>query len=304
MNCRDFLAEFEERRALTETAKSHLVDCPDCEKTSGEQTRVWQMLDGLKRIDAPKTFDFRVKARIADSKASDFQPRGLPVLRYVLPIGVVVMLLGLIAFNTNYFSSSDASPQIVTTAPQSPTEKNVAPLNSLPSSQIAVANPDDAVTQTSVTNPGDESNNGNRTEQFTAAKPSPKSQVKTSKKNVKEEGGSHDLALSNTDVKFPRGINPKQKIEPSANNGISKFVTDKEIWEFWGIEINSESGSRKIQTVKQNSPAGRSGVIAGDVIESIDGTKLSAEPISTKTFAFKRLTVLRGTERIEITLQK
>jgi len=306
MNCRNFTAEFEERRAaLTEAAKSHLNDCPDCEKTSGEQTRVWQMIDALKRIDAPKTFDFRVKARIADSKSSDFQPRFLPVLRYVLPVCVVVMLLGLIAFNTNYFSSGDGFSEIVETSPQTTIENKIPPVNSFSSNQTAIVETGNAASITDVANLRGDAGNSSRKEEFTATNASQKSPANVPKKNVKEEGGgSHDLALTKSSEQYPTGINPNQKFESSPNIGNSKIVTDKEIWEFFGIEVNSENGSRKVQTVKQNSPAGRSDVKAGDVIEAIDGEKLSAEPINTKTFAFKRLTVLRGTEKIEIILQK
>jgi hypothetical protein len=305
MNCREFLAEFEERRnALSEWATLHLKDCPDCQKTSGEQTRLWQMIDELTRVDAPKTFDFRVKAKIADSKPSDFQPSFLPVLRYVLPIGVIVLFLGLIAFNTNYFSSSDASQQIIATVPQTAIETKVAPANSLPSNQIAVTNSGDAAVPTSVAHPSDESNNGNRAEQFTAANSSPKLPVKTPKKNVREEGGSRDLALTSPSKKFPLGLEPNQKIPPSPNGVNAKAATDEQLWEFFGIEISSENGSRKVQTLKQDGRAERSGVKTGDVIEAIDGEKLSAEPLRTKKFGFKRLTVLRGTERVEITLQK
>lgn len=51
MNCREFTAEFEERRnVLSKTAQLHLNDCPGCKKTSGKQTRVWQMIDGLKEL--------------------------------------------------------------------------------------------------------------------------------------------------------------------------------------------------------------------------------------------------------------
>ncbi len=103
MNCREFTAEFEERRnALSQSARFHLNDCPGCEKTSGEQTRVWQMIDGLTRVDAPNDFNFRVKARIANAKPHNFQPQFFPVLRYVLPLSVIGLILAFVVFNGIY----------------------------------------------------------------------------------------------------------------------------------------------------------------------------------------------------------
>lgn len=309
MNCREFLTEFEERRsALSEWATLHLNDCPDCQKTSGEQTRVWQMIDGLKRVDAPNTFDFRVRARIADSKSSNFQPRFLPALRYILPIGVVVLFLGLIAFNTNYFSNSDASPQVVATAPQPQVETEAASVNSFSSNQTtAVANPSNKTSLANVANMSAEPGDSNRKEELTATNPLPKPRIDTPKKNTEEEeegGSSRDLAVTRPVEKFPFRVGPNKRNEPSLSNTILKNATDEQILEFYGIKITIENGSRKVQTVEQNTPAGRSGVKAGDVIEAIDGENLSAEPIRTRTFEYKRLTILRGTERVEITLQK
>ncbi len=78
MNCRNFLKEFEDRAALTETATLHLNDCAGCKKVNDEQTRVWQMIETLPAVDAPKDFDFRLKAQIAKAKSENFQPRFSP----------------------------------------------------------------------------------------------------------------------------------------------------------------------------------------------------------------------------------
>jgi hypothetical protein len=65
MNCREFTAEFEERRsALSQTAQLHLNDCPGCETTSRKQTRVWQMIDGLEKSRGAERFRFSRRAKI------------------------------------------------------------------------------------------------------------------------------------------------------------------------------------------------------------------------------------------------
>jgi len=305
MNCRDFLAEFEERRALSETARLHLNDCRGCKKTSGEQTRLWQMIDGLQRIDAPNDFDFRVKAKIADSKPASFQSRFLPVLRYVLPLSLVVLVVGLLAFNTSFFFGGNAEPQVVETVVPMP-EREIAPVNSFSSNQVAAVDPNDVTSPSNIADADVEpTQNNNQGKQYVAVKFPPKSRINTPRKKVKDDFvGFRDIGSSKPEDKFPLGINPNQrpiKTSPNADNPNS--VTDEEIWSVFGLKITRENGSRTVKTVQKNSSAERSGIEVGDVIEAIDGVKLAAEPIRAKQIQIKKLTVARGAEKIEITLK-
>jgi len=300
MNCRDFLTEFEERERLTKAATLHLNGCSDCKKTSSEQTRVWQMIDVLPRVDAPNKFDFRVKARIANSKPSDFQPRFFPVLRYVMPLGVIVLLLGIIAFNANYFSDKDAAPQIAVTVPQTPIGKETLSSNPSTENQFAAANvqsfPEkETVAKASTANP--RLKNERKKPEFMAVK-SPTSKPR---EKVKDGGGSRDIAVTKSSVRLPAGI-PPQAIETSPNIKNLKNLTDEQILSEIGIEIVLQNKNRTVKSVKQNSLAERSGVKVGDVIEAIDGKKISGEPSSGTTIEGKTLTVLRGGKKIEIVL--
>jgi hypothetical protein len=112
MNCRDFLIEFEDRDTLTRAATLHLKDCLGCQKTTAVQTRIWQMIDGLGRVDAPKDFDFRLKAQIAKANANDFKPRFLPALRYVLPLSAIVLVFALVVFNAVFLNDKNIVPQV------------------------------------------------------------------------------------------------------------------------------------------------------------------------------------------------
>ncbi len=69
--------------------------------------KIQQMIKNLHRVDAPKDFDFRLKARIANAKSTDFQPRFLPVLRYVLPLSVVVLIFTFVIINGIYFGGNN-----------------------------------------------------------------------------------------------------------------------------------------------------------------------------------------------------
>lgn len=307
MNCREFLIEFEERRNdLTEAAALHVKVCVECQKTSGEQTRVWLMIDNLRPVDAPKNFDFLVKARIAKGEPEqNIQPRFLPALRYVLPVGIVVLLLGFIAFNANYFSGGNSTrtaaletPPITEKTASQTIGNDIALSNSFAGNEVAVANTSN---QTPVVNFANVNIESNKNTQENQAKP----KVFAPRKNVEEDngGGSRDSAVSEPLVNYAVGVKPNQKVESSPNAGNLNTITIKEVLEFIGVKINLDKGIRKVASVKQNTVAERSGVKVGDVVEAINGEKLSAAPLRDKTIEAKTLTVLRGTEKIEITLK-
>ncbi len=303
MNCRDFLTEFEERERLTDAATRHLKNCLDCKKTSSEQTRVWQMIDVLPRVDAPVNFDFRVKARIASSKSADFQPRFFSVLRYVMPLGLIVLLLGIVAFNANYFSDNNAAEQIAATVPQTPIVKENMPLNASLTNQLAYAeskNEESAIELSAVNT----KQSTNQNVQFVATKLPSSRQIKTPKLKVEKDsgGGNHVISVRNVPVYLPKGMDTNQTNTSVSNPKNPKTINEEQFLSFIGIEIALENAKRTVKSITKNSLAERSSVEVGDVIEAIDGKKISGEPFSGRTIRGKTLTVLRGAKKIEIAL--
>lgn len=311
MNCRDFIKEFEERNPLTEPATLHLNDCADCRKTNALQTQVWQAIDGFKPVAAPNDFNFRVKARIAKSKPGDFQPGFSPVLRYVLPLGLFGLIFAFVLFNGVY-SLDDESVQVAAGNSQ-PAKKEILPPNSSAAeSAVAVIEPL-KVEQTIAGNPKaplseDKTvlRNYEGDTRFIAAKPAnavKKSAVKSVKEDDKNSGGSQLNALRPLPKVFtPKGIPSNPAVENQSNFERVTSITPEQILSELGIESAAENGRRQVKKIKPNSVAERSGVRVGDVIEAIDGEKLTSEPIRAKTVEGKKLTVARGTEKIEILL--
>ncbi len=311
MNCRDFIIEFEERRGnLTEAATLHVKICADCQKTSREQTQVWLMIDNLRRVDAPNDFDFRVKARIAQGKPADSQFGFFPALRYVLPLGLIVLILGAVVFNSSYFPGN-ATPPIAKTAvpPMLDVAENPASNSFATPDRVAAIN-----------NPLQSSANENnafgdlivkptaneRGNQFIADKSTRKILTESRKPNPANDSGGGSRVFSSKppeSLRFPVGINPNQTVEPLSNAGNSNTITDAQILSFIGIEIVSEKDKKKVKTVKPESLAERSGIEAGDFIEAIDDKQISGETVQMKTFEVKKLTVVRDAKRIEIVLQ-
>ena len=316
MNCRDFLNEFEDRNTLSETATLHLNDCVDCRKINTVQTRVWQVIDGFAPVDAPNDFDFRVKARIANAKPDDFRQPLFPVLRFVMGLSIVGLILAFVVFNGFYsFDNKTVPSSLAENNFQSPAQIKNPSTKPSPIEQIAVA----AVPQSTE----NEKSIVEITERITE-QPGSKKQPRTSKnetllvafkdkRNLQERnrkdddknlGGSQDRALRPIRVITPRGIpNLPQTIQNSSNFNNVNPITVEQILSQLGIESVLENGNRKVKKITQNSVAERSNVKIGDIIELIDGEKITSESIRAKIIEGKKLTVVRGTEKVEIPLR-
>lgn len=281
----------------------------DREILSAEDEKIRVFLGNLKRVEAPKDFDFRVKARIAEHSRADFQPRFLPVLRYVLPLGLILLFSAAFVFNSLYFPDAVNVP--LTAENNSPIEikKEVetSPANlietanatSLPENEIIAA----AATNSNVPNTRNEKNVPTR---FIAVKSVKNTKTSPKKNNSEISGGSRLSALTAPkQIITPPGINPNQTVQNSpnpANTNSLTAKTAKEVLSELGIETVFEGESWKVLSVRQNSPAQRSGVKTGDAVQAIDGEKLTDKPLQNKTIEGKNLTVRRGAEKVEISL--
>lgn len=309
MNCRDFLNEFEERERLSEAAALHLNDCAGCRKTSAAQTRVWQIIDEFKRVDAPNGFNFRVKARIADAKPNDFSSPLFPILRYVLPLSAVVLVLAFVVFNEIYSINDKTVPQVAESNYKLPSRKENLAANSLTPRQTAgdfePLRAEQSTANNRITKLPENRKKSKTFEdknQFAAVRQIKKPQAKTAKDDRENSGGSHDRTWSSPRIFMPKGTDSTKRIETLPNAGNANPITAEQILSQLGIEIASENGKRQVKKIKPNSVAERSGVRVGDLVEAIDGEKLSDEPIRAKTVEGKKLTIVRGAEKVEISL--
>src|SRR5882757_9958101 len=81
-----------------------------------EDEPVSKLLGGLKRVEAPNDFDFRVKARIAAGKPADRSASWLPAsVRYAVPLVLLVLVGGYIAFNAFYSAKKIDAPAMAET---------------------------------------------------------------------------------------------------------------------------------------------------------------------------------------------
>src|SRR6476661_3968744 len=98
------------------------VDEPKIEELDADDAKIVQMLAGLKRVDAPANFEFRLKARIANAAPPTAAVGFLPsIVRYAAPLALVAAVSSLF-----YLNSSDAPNSKVEVAGVAPQASRVA----------------------------------------------------------------------------------------------------------------------------------------------------------------------------------
>lgn len=309
MNCRDVISEFEDRDALSDVAARHLKDCADCRTVSSIQTRVWQSIEAFEPVAVPNDFNFRVKSKIADARPNRLPTAKFPILRYVLGSCVAVLLLAFVVFN-GFYSYDDKTVAPVAETPVQRKNSLVEP----PATAPIIAQND------SPEDVGKPAEKNIRAKNETAqnvrqSKKMPTANQLIAQNSVKQlpansapkddnKGGSIDAtARGASKVLTPRGIPAaSQKADNPTDFTAQNPMSDEQILSLLGIESAAENGKHKVKKIAANSVAERSGVKIGDVIEAMDGESLTGEAKRAKTVEGKKLTILRGTSKIEIEL--
>jgi len=276
---------------------------------NSEDEKIRSLIGSLKRVDAPKDFDFRVKARIANAKSVHRKPQFFPVLRYVLPLGLIILISAAVVFNSVYFGDAQVPVVAENQIQKESSSDKLSPTKQTGEENIA-RKADDKVSGANVSN-----SEITREREFSkvkvntvAVKSSRKENLKVSQKNynVDNSGGSLVSASTATPTKQiinRMGIIPGRTIKNLPNSVENvKSLTAKDILFQFGVEAVFTNESWTVKSVRQNSPAERSGVKTGDAVEAIDGEKLTDKPLKNRTIQGKKLTVARGAEKIEIRL--
>jgi len=275
---------------ITEESKN------ETEILSADEQKVREMCCSLKKIDAPKDFDFKLKARIANTKPHDFQPRFRFAFRYAMPALALFLVLGLLAYNGGFWSSNDnkiiaessfgatnsALPQNTMVSnfspPEQKTDENLAVL---PSNQSFPKLPE-------------------KTQVADNIPPIPKKDLRENKQN--SNGGSKDFGFTRDIPKQPN-FNSNPVLPNPQNNEKSSPMPVKDVLSIMGVNANFENGKWTVKSVVANGLGEASGIKENDIIEAIDDQLLSAETINLKTFSGKILTVTRNGAKSQIKLR-
>lgn len=303
MNCREFLDELDQRAEFSDKARLHLKKCVDCGNLERRNSHIWQMIESLPSVDAPADFNFRVRSRLASSRASDFRPAWWRSLRFVAPAFAAVLVLTLVLASQNFF---------ITTAPQdleqlaviekTDEEPNlIAPDTQAKSVEVNIAAPNTNYVDADF----DTSSNAANANVLTEKTPLPV--IAGDQKTVKSDnapenedaGGSRVFGLD----KAPSPLLPEGLRGESANQTLPEDLVRsngsqnvRSSLSVLGVETASENGGLRVVSVALGSIADRSGVKTGDLIQAIDGKN----PLTNSFTSISNLTVQRGMQKLTL----
>jgi hypothetical protein len=269
----------------------------ETEILNADERRVAEMCRILKKVEAPKDFDYHLKARLAARKARDFQPRFGFAFRYALPALGLILVLGLLAYTGGFLSSSNNSMVVRSTEapPNLPLPENPAVSSYAPTPQAADASQNVLPVNQSVP----------LTPVIAAAPRSPKKTEAAGRvRNVSDEAtSSEDKTFRTTEVLQPKGFEQNSQPSNSQNADKPNPISIKDVLSIMGISADFANGKWTVKSVAANSVGENSGVKANDVIEAIDEQSLSSETVFTKLVNGKSLTIRRKGEKSQINLR-
>lgn len=268
----------------------------ETETLSADERKIGEMCRTLKQVEAPKDFDFKLKARIANSKAGDFAPRRrfIPAMRYALPALALILVLGLLAYNGGFLSpgnnstiaGSSFAPQN-TSQPQNDTVSSVAPPTTSTNANTTAL----PATQDSP-----------KPDQVAIIQPK-KASVETPRRpKENENGGSTDKSQKETPLLIPQ-FTPRSLPQVPQDEESTNPIPVREVLSVNGINAAFENGKWTVKSVTPNSLGDSSGIKENDVIEAIDDQPVSGTTVFNKIVSGKTITVTRNGQKSVIKLQ-
>lgn len=266
---------------------------------SADEQQISRLVGGLDKVSAPRDFDFRLKARIESAgEKGNYHNPVRQTLRYVLAPAAAVIAAAFVLFQTGFFTPQKNQPNNIASANmnrQMPVNReNSAASNKVPEN----SNPSII-----------ENKDKNSLSNSLVADSKPTNQIPKKKtnppKNRQKDNftGFKDIALSPSNTRGPKGINPEKKSPDMKNFEQKVSISAKEILNQFGIEIELAGENLKVKSVKESSVADRSGVKTGDIVEAIDDQKLDQGNLSPKFKGGKSITVLRENKLLKIELK-
>jgi len=251
--------------------------------------KVAQLLSAMKRVEAPRDFDFKVRARIAAGRPAARPAFGIPVvIRYAVPLVLLVLIGAYVGFNALYSNKQAIAPAVAETAPPV-----TAPVTAAPSNNVATPTADPITEEHAEVRKPELIKN-------TAGVTPVKKQAGV------ERPGSQNYVDAGKEGRhlYPNGFNPDTK--PAANTKVPDRpaqIPAKDILNLFGVNGTFGESGWKVESVGTDTLAGRSGVKAGDVIEAINDQPLTEKMSLKGGFNGKTLRVRRDGASLQIVLK-
>ena len=255
-------------------------------ETKNEQdndSAISNLLGSLPPVSPPGDFDVRVRARIANGRPASDNWSWRPMFATAMSLCLVLAIGGFFAFRT-----TEPEIQAAVTLPQ-------AVSDTVPVKFQASEPP---IIPTAPTTNQDK----------IAVKPTTSDNrmvVPVRPIDSKPTSGSIDSAVSESVLKYPRGLGPSTRnITPPKDFEPSVQMTAKSILGQLGVDAEFTKSGWKVSAVKANSAAERVGLKAGDVVESINDRVVTEKTTFKGNFSGKNMRLVRDGQKLEVDLRK
>ena len=273
------------------------------ENPGSDEQKVSLLLAGLERVEAPKDFDFHLKARIANARPADYgQGSLIPILRYVMPLALFLVVgAGIVVM------SSGDSPQ---PTPVAEVEQIRNPATTVPEQAYRepATEPETSAGNTFEANIGSPQLAAERRATPAGSRSVPESSLP---REVVPAGASRDMgggAPSATPIvppEFRQNTNTSSNSSTVPSEMAPKPMSVRDALGSIGIEAELVENKWKVRSVKSTTIAGQMGVKAGDVLESVDGREIDDKTeYKDGSFKVKTIRVKRGSTALDLQMPK
>ncbi|MGD9563459.1 MAG: PDZ domain-containing protein [Pyrinomonadaceae bacterium] len=260
-----------------------------------DEHQISRLLGGLKRVEAPKDFDFHLKARIANARPESYRPTGLlSILKYAVPLGLFLAVgAGIFLYTANDPRLNDDMVQVPAAAASSNSPIPIAPDE--PKPEVRAADESVIVASASPERPDSRKENA----EPLVASTSP--EAVTERPN---RGGSRDFTSSGDPDR--RGNSADLTVRaaetPRTPRGLSSLnpVGVKDALRMMDAEASFEDNAWVVISVRANGIADQLGMKAGDRLKSIDGKPVGERTEFQSSFSATTIQVLRGDATIDL----
>jgi hypothetical protein len=277
----------------------------EVENLSEADKKLCRMLAELGQIEAPKDFEFRVKARIAKANPQAYRTRRAWRFGYVLPATGFAAMLAFAGIYGTYSGGDQTAATNAVTAPSLP--QVVSPFSPGDSTLAGGTNEN---SNTGNLAPSAAPPNVPRTpiENTRFASTEKKEITPAGKRNLDEskvkenaEGSITRTAREDKGITAP-GLDPNKKITDVPSNLVreEEFAVDG-MFKTLGVETVVEKGVLKIKAL--SDAAANSGLKYGDEIQTVNGLKVTNGKVKAGRVDLKKIGVKRGAQTVEIDLQ-
>lgn len=275
--------------------ESNQNDSYESETLSADERKLSALLGSLQRVEAPKDFDFKLKAKIAAGAPDETRKTFLfPSLRYVLPLCLVMILTGFAALRILAPGEQPIAPTLADNfqPPQNFQEKTIVPeVSANVNLAVNVAAPE-------IVKVPKPTAAGKRNSPIIAVESSRKSGARTESKTKDNFVGERESAVKEA---VPLNLSPNVR---NPGTGQEVEIPIREVLSTLGIEVEFSGSGCRVVSVREGTSARIANFQPGDLIEAIDNKKLSSDTTFSESFKAKTFRVVRAGKQMVIDLTK